>query len=611
MITRSLLAHLLLSPVLSCDYRPPSDENVTIATTEYPSDAQRPKRDTPYWDWIRIEIEYDETFTTLTDGQQDMLRKLITNARDYFESTVQVQRLVSIQLPASCKLGRAKVVGGVTHCELDCDKRCGTAAAPEHASYFSKCVCTAGECLTPDTNWGGKLHNADFVLFVSLDGEHCGNSTLAFASHCSLDRLTKRPVAGYVNVCPGLFNKIKANEMSQWEATIKHELIHAFVFSTTLYARYRGAKGKAKREGSVVLVPGVVERVQRSNWETAKGKISHEVIMIVTPRVKEEARNFFKCPSLEGAEIETQGGIGTAGSHWEKRVFENEAMTGVTTQVYALSRLTLALFEDSGWYKVNYDKAEEMKWGQGLGCMFAKQSCLTWMKNHPMDPYPYCNVLGNTRCTDNRRAKVRCNLVSGSKKVPSKYDYNIKDLFWDKKGHNIRGYGHVEVADYCPYYRIYGDVSKEDTDTRCTFADNMNYNNYSLEIFSPSARCFELDGDGGIAIKNEHGTNTWMHSVGCFETLCEKNLLYIKTQRSKFYPCHRKGQLIYVEKRVHGVGTIKTRIVCPSCAELCGKLFCAPERHIHRRIGDTARGIHFNFLLPLFIFVFAVVFRIL
>ncbi|KIH59068.1 hypothetical protein ANCDUO_10714 [Ancylostoma duodenale] len=423
--------------------------------------------------------------------------------------------------------------------------------------------------------------------------------------------------------------------------------------------------------------------------------------MMVTPKVREEARNHFNCPDLEGAEIESQGGLGTAGSHWEKRVFENEAMTGVTTQVYALSRLTLALFEDSGWYKVNYEwvlpnyesalktasiswnssKAEEMKWGQGLGCKFAKQSCLTWMKANIKDPYPYCNVLGDTRCADSRRAKVRCNLVSGSKRLPSTYDYNVKNLFWDKKGRSIRGYGHVSVADYCPYYRvetfeIYGDVSKEDTDTRCTFAENMNYNNYSLEvlpfkvkiisadaeglhvicknlqIFSPSARCFELDGDGGIAIRNEHGTNTWLHSVGCFEvniyslgrsenvtsggetiicyhlvpvfirtqpyhtqfsiqTVCEKNLLYIKTQKSKFYPCHRKGQLIYVKKRVHGVGTIKTRIVCPSCAELCGKLFCAPERHIHERIGDSARRSPFNFLYPLFIFVLAVVFHIL
>ncbi|VDP44413.1 unnamed protein product [Heligmosomoides polygyrus] len=77
--------------------------------------------------------------------------------------------------------------------------------------------------------------------------------------------------------------------------------------------------------------------------------------MIVTPRVREEARKYFNCPTLEGAEVENQGGPGTTGSHWEKRVLENEAMSGVATQVYAVSRITLALFEDSGWYQVNYE----------------------------------------------------------------------------------------------------------------------------------------------------------------------------------------------------------------------------------------------------------------
>lgn len=63
----------------------------------------------------------------------------------------------------------------------------------------------------------------------------------------SLLNVSFRPVAGYVNICPQAFNNIRANELTQWEATIKHELIHAFVFSTALYAKYEGAKGRARR----------------------------------------------------------------------------------------------------------------------------------------------------------------------------------------------------------------------------------------------------------------------------------------------------------------------------------------------------------------------------
>lgn len=62
---------------------------------------------------------------------------------------------------------------------------------------------------------------------------------------------------------------------------------------------------------------------------------------------------------------------GTAFTHWEKRLFENEAMTGTHTQNPVYSRLTLALMEDTGWYTANYSMAETLHWGKNLGCNFA------------------------------------------------------------------------------------------------------------------------------------------------------------------------------------------------------------------------------------------------
>ena len=86
----------------------------------------------------------------------------------------------------------------------------------------------------------------------------------------------------------------------------------------------------------------------------------HDVrgVATVYPRVVEEVRRHFNCSDLEGAELEGQGGDGTALTHWEKRIFQNEAMTGtVHTENPVYSRLTFALLEDSGWYLPNYDLA--------------------------------------------------------------------------------------------------------------------------------------------------------------------------------------------------------------------------------------------------------------
>lgn len=44
--------------------------------------------------------------------------------------------------------------------------------------------------------------------------------------------------------------------------------------------------------------------------------------IIKTPNVLTSARQQFACPSLEGAPFEDDGGSGTAGAHWEERIFQ-------------------------------------------------------------------------------------------------------------------------------------------------------------------------------------------------------------------------------------------------------------------------------------------------
>jgi len=45
-------------------------------------------------------------------------------------------------------------------------------------------------------------------------------------------------------------------------------------------------------------------------------------------------------------------------------------MMGETSSESYVSDMTLALFEDSGWYIPNYDYSVEMQWGKNQGCSF-------------------------------------------------------------------------------------------------------------------------------------------------------------------------------------------------------------------------------------------------
>lgn len=75
--------------------------------------------------------------------------------------------------------------------------------------------------------------------------------------------------------------------------------------------------------------------------------LGYNMPTIVTPKVKQVARNHFGCNTLEGALIENQpttvnacfGGIG---SHWEERVFNNDTMSPISSKKAYMHYVTLA-----------------------------------------------------------------------------------------------------------------------------------------------------------------------------------------------------------------------------------------------------------------------------
>jgi hypothetical protein len=63
--------------------------------------------------------------------------------------------------------------------------------------------------------------------------------------------------------------------------------------------------------------------------------------------------------AASGVPLETQGGQGTAGSHWEKNAFGPELMTGFLSPgvTRPISRVTVGQFQDLG-YQVDYSAAD-------------------------------------------------------------------------------------------------------------------------------------------------------------------------------------------------------------------------------------------------------------
>ena len=108
-------------------------------------------------------------------------------------------------------------------------------------------------------------------------------------------------------------------------------------------------------------------------------------------------------------------------------------MTGTHTQNPIYSRITMALMEDTGWYMPNYEMADTLKWGKGMGCDFALESCLAWMEKREAagkSIHPFCNKVKRdpleTECTDDRSSVALCNLVKHVNELPPHFQVSKK-----------------------------------------------------------------------------------------------------------------------------------------------------------------------------------------
>lgn len=99
-------------------------------------------------------------------------------------------------------------------------------------------------------------------------------------------------------------------------------------------------------------------------------------IFVKTEKVVDIGKKHFECDSLDGVELEHFGGMGSAYSHWSKRILNTEYMIADSYGENYISNFTLAIMEDSGWYKVDYSKSQVIPWGREKGCQFLNDKCI-------------------------------------------------------------------------------------------------------------------------------------------------------------------------------------------------------------------------------------------
>uniref|UniRef100_A0A8C2BLJ1 Leishmanolysin-like peptidase n=1 Tax=Cyprinus carpio TaxID=7962 RepID=A0A8C2BLJ1_CYPCA len=546
---------------------------------------------------LKIQIEYDSSLDGLDEAKSSLVKdELLPQAIDYLQKAFRVRgQSGPILLSRQCATNQylRKRDDPHRYCQGPCADitKCGPVVVPEqHLQQCRVCSESGKSCGPAGPPDGEGVVRADFVLYVSaMTTERCGQENIvAYAAYCQLESELDRPIAGYANLCPNMIST-QAQEFEGMLSTVKHEIIHALGFSAGLFAFYHDDDGKPLTPRSASGLPAyneslglyqwsdkVIKRATRL-WDIRGGHmVRHTVHLLATPRVVEEARRHFNCPILEGMELENQGGAGTEFNHWEKRLLENEAMTGSHTQNRVFSRITLAIMEDTGWYRANYSMAENLEWGRGLGCDFVMKSCKFWIDQHRHTRptlSPYCDSVRSAplelTCRQDQLAVAVCNLQKFPQSLPAEYQYF--DLIPGVPEEDLAAYGGaVEIADYCPFsqefsWHVGGEYQRS---SYCRIQENQpaTWRNYGVEQYGPGSVCLYQKSPFVMEQCTKRMTYPDWGS-GCYKVSCTAQGLLVWVQNES-YPCVRAGQVINVSIRMNG-WVYSGQLICPTCSDFC------------------------------------------
>ncbi|VDP25273.1 unnamed protein product [Schistosoma curassoni] len=475
------------------------------------------------------------------------------------------QRTLSVRKPPNRKLlierGCAEPVfytdgrTGKKFCKSQCKKQALCYDHPVPDQYSSGCaVGSRGDNIRDVYQDGPGFAPNEYVLFVESENKQgcLSGSTLAYAGPCEMHPTTDRPIMGSINFCPQKM-EIQEPGKTMLVGTAIHELGHALGFVKSNFALMRDLDVLTIYILYYFFSENTVRTINRP-WVTAAGKFSKSFLSFVTPAMLEEARKHFNCPNLDGVDIENEGGQGTFGTHFEKRVVGDETMAGVTGVKTVMSRLTLAFFTDSGWWDVDYSLAEAWYYGKNLGCSFVMESCYAYMmrmKQAGKSTEPYCDEPDTLKCYHQKAFGI-CAVGRFTQSLPPNEQY-FKDPSQGGSG---------ALTDRCPMIQPMRSFFNEPIVTYCDHQLNIpvaQKGNMFAQDFGNNSLCIMHKG-AWRAQMNGRATNDPRVKATCHQYSCSGGLQVIIN--GKPFPCNS------------GVATVQTNqiqgeIICPDPNTVC------------------------------------------
>ncbi|MCQ2816657.1 MAG: hypothetical protein MJ252_05245 [archaeon] len=325
-------------------------------------------------------------------------------------------------------------------------KRCG-------AEFYDEEITTTGiDC--------------DLLIFPIIDNSFAEMGVEAAATPCLVTEEEKRPYVGKIYLTNRYDTKRK-NAEEYFKILLIHEMSHVLGF-----------------------IPHFFEGHQKEIEQNGIKKT-----LLTFPTMLEKAKKYFNCDSMIGVHLEDQGGEGTSGSHWEQRIMNGDYMIGSEIGEHSISEITLAVFEDLGWYKINYYTGGLFRYGKNKGCEFLNNKCV---ENGNTDfSNEFCIIQDSPRCFSGRTSKGYC-FMQQYKTLQDPYKYFGSD-------NNFAG---PSYADYCP-------ITYSNTNSEIYYPESCNGGTpqRDYEYIGKDSFCF-------ISSLNKKGEEDNYYSI-CLKVNCD------------------------------------------------------------------------------------------
>ena len=365
-------------------------------------------------------------------------------------------------------------------------------------------------------NW---FRDYDLVLFPSLDAKLNSQDVFASARACALYR--SRPIAGRIYI-QNNFDYYKENIIIFLQTVLFHEITHILVFEPNLLKSFHAIKTE---------------------------KINDEIkYYINSPKALEKARFHFGCDNLNGIPLEDQGGVGSVGSHWEGRYMLGDYMVSVNYHENVISDITLALFEDSGWYKVNYYTGGLFRFGKNKGCEFFQKKCLIDEKEVFSE---FCSKSKEPKCLFSHLGAGECYIGEYKEEdIPKKFQYFKKESL-----------GGLFNINYCPAadaFFVSNSKNQYYFETNCRYGSSLNLSPQYGEVIGNRSICFES------SLVPRYSPQPYKWRSICYKMICDrlnKNIIVFINDLNVTCP-YKGGKL----KKIKG---FKGEINCPDYNMIC------------------------------------------